>query len=70
MGRLEEVREELERLVKEIEDDAQASRKPASLDDGMTPPIHICLQLFVPLDSPHNLHVELTINRKNDADDT
>lgn len=70
MSRLEEVREELEQLGKEIELDAHACQEPETVKGGSNPCKNICLQLFLPPDFQPRLHVELTISSCKDANET
>ncbi|MBU9370036.1 hypothetical protein KTE69_16885 [Burkholderia multivorans] len=62
MSRLEEVREELEQLGKEIELDAHACQGPAIVKGASNPCKNVCLQLFLPPDLYPCLHVKLKIS--------
>lgn len=71
MGRLEEIREELEQLGKEIDADVTTSQRSLPRPAGSTaiPRTHICLQLFVPLESPPHLQIEVSIAKTKVAED-
>lgn len=71
MGCLEEVREELEQLAKEIDADATASQRslPRHADSRAIPPTHVRLQLFVPLESLPRLQIEVSITKTKVAED-
>lgn len=66
MGRLEEVREEIEQLCEEIEQEALRARPLAN--STTTPNAHIRLQLRVPRDVARRLKINISLEHDDDSE--
>jgi hypothetical protein len=66
MGRLEDVRLEIEQLCEEIEQDALRSRGRPPPNFATPPNTHVSLQLFVPKDTSHRLRISISMDQDDD----
>ncbi|MBF3851471.1 hypothetical protein ISF79_01375 [Burkholderia pseudomallei] len=67
MGRLEEVREEIEQLCEEIERDALVFRLQPLANSATAPNAYISLHFPVPRDMSRRLRINISIEQDDDS---